>query len=416
MGYIMNTPPAIGFESARDQARRVSRLQAMTVVRAAMTVAHAVPASVIDLAVAAACLGAMLIEPAGSVPLPMSRLALAIGLSTVIAGGVAVRRTAPLAGYLVGSMALVAQPLWMAPNLIAPYANLIGAYSLGLYATRGRARCGLLVVILGIVVYFSKSVPATATPVGVLLVWPLAWALGYGAARRHEQQQAARQAVRHAAVADERLRLARELHDLVGHTVNVMLVQAGAARRVLDHDPATTREFLTSLERVGQDAFTELDRMLGLLRNADPPTPGVADGDCPGENSRVDDDSRPGIAQLPRLLDRMAEVGVAVTFTIDPPTLTVPPNVGLSTYRIVQEALTNALIHGGARCVSVTLRHDGPALCIEVRDDGRGAAEGYLPGTGLLGISERVTALGGSAEHGSIDGGGFRLRATLPVS
>jgi len=364
-------------------------------VRQAVSLVHA---DVLDLVLAAVCLAAMLVERI--VSLPTSRMPLAIGFSVVVATGVALRRRAPLAGYVAGSAALTAETLWTTANPISPYANLIGVYSLGLYATRGRARAGLPVVLVGVVLYFAK-LPHTVMPAGVLVVWLLAWALGYGAARRHEEQQAARHAIGRAAVADERLRLARELHDLVGHTVNVMVVQAGAGRRVLARDPATAKEILTSLEQVGRDALAELDRMLGLLRNTDP----TAEEHC-----------QPAIADLPRLVERMAEVGITVTLTGDPPTLTVPPAIGLAAYRIVQEALTNALTHGGARVATVTLRRTGTDLCIEVHDDGRGAPTGYLPGMGLQGIGERVTALGGSFEHGNGEHGGFRLRAILAVS
>jgi len=389
-------------------------MQTVDVMGVATRALRRVPEDVADAALAAAFLAAMVVERARM--LSGERLSAAVALSVVMAGGVALRRRVPYAGYIVGSAALMAEALWIAPSPISPYANLVCLYSLGLYATQRRARWGPLILIPGVAAYFAKFPSATLTmPAGVLFTWWLAWAVGYGAARRHEEQQAARQAVRRAAVADERLRLARELHDLIGHTVNVMVVQAGAGRRVLDRDPAKTRELLTGLEHIGRDALTELDRVLGLLRRHEPAGLGDLLGTSPG--------IAPGIAELPRLVERMAQAGVRVTVRTDPSVSDVIPSVDLSAYRIVQEALTNALKHGGAKAVSVTVRHDGRAVDIEVCDDGRGGPAGYLPGRGLLGIAERVAAFGGSVEHGSVehgagdrgDRGGFRLRAVLPV-
>ena len=386
-------------------------MQTVDVMGAATRALRRVPEGVADAALAAAFLAAMVVER--SRMLSGERLSAAIALSVVMAGGVAFRRRVPCTGYVVGSMALMAEALWVAPSPISPYANLVCLYSLGLYATQSRARWGPLILVPGVVAYFAKFQAATlAMPAGVLFTWWLAWAVGYGGARRHEEQEAARQAVRRAAVADERLRLARELHDLIGHTVNVMVVQAGAGRRVLDRDPAKTREILTGLEHIGRDALTELDRVLGLLRRHEPAgLAGPGSLDDPGEG----DVARPGIAELPRLVERMAQAGVLVTVRMDPSVSEVIPSVDLSAYRIVQEALTNALKHGGARSASVTVRHDGRTVDIEVCDDGRGSPAGYLPGRGLLGIAERVAAFGGSVEHGGADRGGFRLRAVLPV-
>jgi len=123
----------------------------------------------------------------------------------------------------------------------------------------------------------------------------------------------------------------------------------------------------------------------------------------------------PGIADLPRLARQMTEAGIRVTVQIDPPAPQVARSVDLSAYRIVQEALTNTIKHGGAQSASVTVRFDGRAVDIEVRDDGRGAPAGYQPGRGLLGIAERVSAFGGGLQHGNGERGGFRLRAVLPA-
>jgi signal transduction histidine kinase len=240
----------------------------------------------------------------------------------------------------------------------------------------------------------------------VLFVWLLAWGIGYSGARRREEQRAARQLMRQRAVAEERTRIARELHDLIGHTVNVMLVQAGAARRVLERDPQKTRELLAGLEQTGRDALTELDRVLGVLRRDSPVR------DRPDADSQ---ESAPGLANLQDLAWRMTEAGIRVSIRLDPELSPLPRSLDLSAYRIVQEALTNALKHGEAGTASVVVRHEGRALAIEVRDDGRGAPAGYAPGRGLLGIGERVALFGGGVEHGAGEQGGFRLRALLPL-
>jgi signal transduction histidine kinase len=339
------------------------RLAASRVVHAATTrlpkagavrAFRQVPDWVVDGALAVGFLAAMLIERAESAALPGARQPLAVALSVVIAGALALRRRMPLAAYLAGSSALVAEALWVGPSTVAPYANLIGLYSVGLYAPRGRAWWGPVLVVPGVFVYASGAgSAASASPAaGVLLSWLLAWAVGYGAARRREEQQAARQAMRRQAVADERSRLARELHDLIGHTVNVMVVQAGAGRLVLDRDPAKTREILASLELTGRQALTELDRVLGVLRRDDSQPSdraGTAAGPR-GPGVPLDEEGLtvPGIADLPRLARRMTEAGIRVTVQIDPPSPQVARSVDLSAYRIVQEALTNTMKHGGA--------------------------------------------------------------------
>lgn len=326
-----------------------------------------------------------------------------------IAGGLSLRRRAPLTGYLVGSTGLMidattADPLWL-----APYANLFGLYSLALYATRRRAWVGLAFMLLFVVGYFTAAggkpgLEADAkTGATIVLSWLALWTIGYSTARRREEQHVARHLLRRQAVADERTRIARELHDLIGHTVNVMLLQAGASRRVLDGDPARARELLVELERVGRDALTELDRMLGVLRGADD---AADDAGVAGAS---------GVAVLPDLALRMTRAGLRVTLEVAPGVEPLPNSLDLTVHRIVQEALTNALKHGQARAASVVVRRADAALDVEVRDDGRGAAAGYAPGRGLLGMRERAALFGGSVEHGPSEHEGFRVHVRLPV-
>jgi signal transduction histidine kinase len=421
------TAPAVSPASRlRQAASRVAYGAVTWVPRAGLLrAARQVPGWLMDWLLAAGFLAAMLAGQVESAPQPEARQVLSVALSVVVAGGLALRRKVPVTAYLLGTSGLVAGALWAARSTAAPYANLIGLYSVGLYARKARAWWGPVLAVAGVLGYFARAghaLPGQA-PAGVLVSWLLAWTVGYGTARRREEQHAARHAMRQQAIADERSRLARELHDLVGHTVNVMVVQAGAARLVLDHDPAKTREVLASLELTGRRALTELDWMLGVLRRdrrgtprpgdrastatAGPPGPGV----WPGE----EDLTMPGIADLPQLAHRLTEAGIRVTLQINPPSPPVARSTSLSAYRIVQEALTNSVKHGHARSASVTIGLDGPALAIEVRDDGRVTA-GYRPGRGLLGMAERVSAFGGSLQHGEGEQGGFRLRAVLLAS
>jgi signal transduction histidine kinase len=318
-------------------------------------------------------------------------------MSVVIAGPLAARRRAPVTSYATGSVGLIVEALWLGPNELSPYANLIGLYSVGLYASRRRAYLGPVLALPGIAGYFaSQEKVSPAAPASVLLLWLLAWATGYSAARRRERTEANRRLLRRQAIVDERIRIARELHDVIGHTVNAMLVQAGAGRMVLDSDPERAREMLASVERTGRAALTELDRVLGVLR--------------------ADDEGQPGLDDLDRVVRPLVDAGMAIRVTIEPAAHDLPRSLELSAYRIVQEALTNALRHGRARSASVDIRVADGALLVEVSDDGRGPAPGYQPGRGLLGVAERVDVFGGSVAHGRGAKAGFTISAKLPIS
>ncbi|MFE7192148.1 sensor histidine kinase [Kitasatospora sp. NPDC057541] len=365
---------------------------------------RAVPAARWDAALAGVFLLVTAVERIGAADRLHGGLPLALALGAAVAVPLAVRRTRPLAGYLVGAAALSAESLFVLPSPVSPYADLVGLYSLGLYAPRRHAWLGPFAALLGMAAYFAglgHTYPAI--PAGVLFLWLLAWAVGYGAARRAEQRETDRLLLHREVVAEERARLARELHDSVGHTLNVVLVQAGAARRLLDREPERTRELLHGMENTGREALDDLDRVLGLLRR------GAGEQDPQGAAPQ------PGIADLERLAERLGRAGLRVRTRIDPAARRVPRSLDVSAYRIVQEALTNTVKHAGARTVGVTVRCAAGRLTVEVCDDGRGVPAGYAPGRGLLGVAERVSVLGGRVEHGPGEPGGFRLRAELPV-
>ena len=318
-------------------------------------------------------------------PAPVS-----IGLALVVGASIAMRRRMPLLGYAIGSAALVASTLWSGPSAILPYANLFGLFSLGVYGSRLRALWGPVIMVPGVLIYFSATPsPLPIVTGSVLVVWGSVWVMGYQLARSREQALATSVAQRREAMADERVRIARELHDVVGHTVNLMLVQSGATRLVMDSDPAKAKELLSAVEESARQALGELDQLLGLLR----------------DDTEV---TQPGLRELPTLVARLRDAGLDVTLEID--TEPLPPQVDVVVYRIAQEALTNSLRHGAA--TAATVRISG-ALLIEVTDNGHGAAD-YAEGRGLRGMAERAALFNGTVQH-SLDADGFTVRARLQL-
>jgi signal transduction histidine kinase len=203
-----------------------------------------------------------------------------------------------------------------------------------------------------------------------------------------------------AAVAEERTRIARELHDVVAHAVSVIVVQARGGRKLLDAEPDAARGAFDTIERTGQDALGEMRRLLGALR-ADDEALALA--------------PQPSMTRLHALAEAVTEAGLPVELRIDGEPAELPPGVDVSAYRIVQEALTNALRHAGPARALVVVRYGDGELEIEVADDGRGAAQGTNgSGHGLVGIRERVSVYGGAFHAGGRPGGGYAVRATLP--
>ena len=205
-------------------------------------------------------------------------------------------------------------------------------------------------------------------------------------------------------MAQERARIARELHDVVAHRVSLMTVQAGAARVVAAEQPEVAARALGAVEQAGRDALSALRHLLGVLR-----PDGDADATAP----------QPRVADLPALAAELRAAGLDVTLAVDDAPAHVPARVGLSVYRIVQEALTNALRHAGPGTgVDVRVASGPRCVCVTVDDDGRGVAAAPSPGVGhgLIGMRERAVALGGSLDAAPVRGGGFRVVATLPVA
>ncbi|RAG80597.1 sensor histidine kinase [Streptacidiphilus pinicola] len=210
------------------------------------------------------------------------------------------------------------------------------------------------------------------------------------------------------AVAAERARIARELHDVVAHNVSVMIVQADGASYVMDSSPEQAREALGTIAATGRQALAEMRRLLGLLRS---------------EESSGEYVPQPGVEQLPDLLEQVRSAGLPVQFSVEGEPRPLPRGVELTAYRIVQEALTNARKHGGpAASATVRIRFEDGDLAMVIEDDGRGASaelvhaggeDGF--GHGLIGMRERVGMVGGSLDAGPRAGGGFRIEAVLPL-
>jgi signal transduction histidine kinase len=198
------------------------------------------------------------------------------------------------------------------------------------------------------------------------------------------------------AAAEEQARIARELHDVVAHALSVIVVQAGAADDVFDVDPRRAREPIRAIDGAARAALADLRRVLGVLKE------------------ETDYAPQPGIRRLDELVGHVRGTGLEVALEIVGRPRALPAAVDLSAYRIVQEALTNVLKHADARHARVRVRY-GDRLVVEVSDDGQGTVNGSAPGNGLIGMRERTALLGGTIEAGAAAGGGYRVRASLPV-
>jgi signal transduction histidine kinase len=261
----------------------------------------------------------------------------------------------------------------------------------------------------GLVVIIVVSPDLTLTnelPFSGLIV-PLAWGLGrYLRARDRrvysaEARAADLEATRERVLEEERGRIARELHDVIAHSVSVMVVQAGAARTLIDADPESARVSLLAVERSGRQALEEMRRLLGMLRR-DQREPELV--------------PQPGLDNVNHLLEHVRATGLAVALTVEGDPQPLSPGIDLSAYRILQEALTNTVKHADASSATVRVSYRPTLVEVEVADDGRGhAGASQNGGHGLVGMRERVDLYGGELDAGAGDGGGFRVRARLPL-
>jgi signal transduction histidine kinase len=219
--------------------------------------------------------------------------------------------------------------------------------------------------------------------------------------RRAQLAERERDVAAREAVVEERARIARELHDAIAHNVSMMVVQAGAERRVIEDDGGTTQEVLATIERIGRGALTEMRRLVGMLRSdeGEPLAP------------------QPGLDDLPTLVAQVSDAGLPVELHVEGERRDLPVGIELSAYRIVQEALTNALKHAGDAHASVLIRYGADSLELEIVDDGTGEPQAPVSrgGHGLVGMRERVALYGGRLDAGRRPSGGFAIRVLLPV-
>ena len=285
-------------------------------------------------------------------------------------------------------------------------------YSTAAHTTARRSYAGAAMVVAYQLIGYGPSLPGALNQAfGEWVFYAIAWALGKTLRHRKlrgdrfeartAELETQREVQIQAAVTEERARIARELHDIVAHSVSLMVLQAGAARQALDRQPEKAREPLLSVEATGRAAMSELRRLVAMVRQ-----PGQEDELAP----------QPSLRHLNLLVAQMREAGLVVELDAGGGLEAIPPGVDLSAYRIAQEALTNVLKHAGATHVDLRVRCDGGAVEVEVEDDGRGASGNgpVVGGHGLIGMRERVNLFGGRFEAGSRDGGGFRVFALLP--
>ncbi len=312
------------------------------------------------------------------------------------------RRRRPLAAAAIVSCAGIAYGVLQHPSteLILPLA--VAAYSAAAFAPRSVGQTLVVLAALGASAV-SQSDPAAnwvemASSAFFTVGVPVA--LGRVVWNRHRTIERDRERSARDAATFERERIARELHDIVAHSMSVMVVQAGGARTVLRRDPDEAERALRAIEESGRLGLAELRRLL------------ASEGEVTSTLA-----PQPGLAAMGDLLDRMRAIGLAVELVTEGESRPLPVGVDLSGYRIVQEALTNTLKHGGdAPHARVLLRYGPKSIDIEVTDDGVGAASGSDGiGRGLIGMRERVAFLDGEIEAGPRPGGGFLVRVNIPI-
>lgn len=289
---------------------------------------------------------------------------------------------------------------------------LLAFYSVGAHAEPRRAIyggtvAGVVVVAMAIPSLFRGENPGNIIP--TLLFLGAAWLMGWTLHRRRVQAvrledraaqlEIEREEKARAAVAEERARISRELHDVVAHSVSVTVVQAQAAQRLLEGEQREARQVLESIETTGRQALVEMRRLLGVLRRTD---------------ADLSLAPQPGLDDLDDLIGQVREAGLPVELHIEGEPEPLQPGVDLSAYRIVQEALTNTLKHAGPASARVTVRYRNDEVELEVADDGPGTGKGGGSGQGLIGMRERVAIYGGVFENGRHNGG-YLVRARLPL-
>jgi len=351
---------------------------------------------------------------------------LALFTTVAVSAPVAIRRRAPLLALTIGSAGILVHIVADRPEGFLPGTMMVLTYTVAAWDTPRRAALGLGLIWAVLVVLGFADTPGldTVGVVGNIAIFTVWWTMGIALrARRQALEARVREAEERAnterqsaarALAEERLRIAQELHDVVAHSMSVIAVQAGVGAHVLDDRPEQAREALQAISATSRGTLTEMRRLLGVLRD--------------GEGHRSDAPA-PGLADLPALVDDVRRAGVPVELEVVGSPSGANAGVELSAYRVVQEALTNVMKHAGSPGEVLVRVAYGPGMIeVEVADDGRGAAalttvgpgnggggSSEVAGHGLVGMRERVELWGGDLSVGPRPGGGYRVRARLPV-
>jgi signal transduction histidine kinase len=361
---------------------------------------------------------------------PTLRAVLAITLTLLVILPFTFRRQFPLAVLVFMTAALITyRSLNIPESSFTLYALLLAFFSTGAYGTRpwrDRIRALSAFATVGFLAYsvlfvgrgWIFPVKTALSQISVILaeafLFGAAWWIGnvFRIRREHEvdlqertvQLEKERDENARRAVLDERVRIARELHDVVAHHVSVMGIQAGAARRILKQQPDKANDVLSLIEASSREAVAELQRLLGFLR----------------QDSQADElVPLPSLEQMGVLVKHMREAGLPVEISVEGEPQPLPPGVDLSAYRIIQEALTNTLKHAGQAKSFIKIRYTNTGLELEIRDNGNYSAEEGIPekrGKGLIGMRERVSLHGGEFFARGVPGIGFIVKATLPLT
>ncbi len=358
-----------------------------------------------------------------AVLVPQSIGTMPLGLAVVLALAtgvlIAVRRRWPVAVLVATAGALLVGQAYGTSLNFGGFALLIAVFTV---ASETPRRTSLVVLaalpaylVVAVLIFNTAHPNPTSTVLADLVtaiaIYATAWLVGDSLRRRRtrtaalearaerlerEQEQAARVAVQ-----NERALIARELHDVVAHSVSVMIVQAGAARRVMDEQPGEARAALASIETTGREALAEMRRLLGILRSDDGPAPLAP---------------QQGLANLGQLLANARSAGVSVELSIDGDPRPLAPGIDLAVYRIVQETMTNTIKHAAPTRATIRLAYEPSTIVVDVRDAGPPSATGAVgSGHGLVGMEERVRIYGGKLEAGPSPDGGFAILARIPT-
>jgi signal transduction histidine kinase len=336
-----------------------------------------------------------------------ARDAIALVAAVVLAVSLAWRRRVPLVVLGVAIVAAALAPTAPVDGPVAvTLALMVATYSVGTHTDGRDALVGAIGVGLLIVVAVAKDLgpDAELSDVAVpTLIFGMPWLAGISVRSRQEREAAIErgrldQAL--AAVAEERARIARELHDAVAHSIGIIVLQARGARRTLESDPASALTAIEAIEVTASDALTEMRGFVGLLRDDD---------------AGIDLSPPPSLRHIETLAAGVREAGMPVEVAIEGTPVRLAAGLDASAYRIVQEALTNALAHAGHAKATVVIRYRIDRLELEIGDTGAGSVRSAEEGHGLAGMRERVSLHDGHLEMGPRPGGGFIVRATLPM-